>query len=288
VHPGNVQSRNLLLATLAINTQDTPDAFHTSPGGLLGQFKLLQTSTVLPLFADECLFRFQNGTTKVFNVTAAMGQGGTFEVALPLGTSVIVRVATAVLGIKVFHVDHVAADLAVPPSEQHRNAKSTTTPPPPPPPLPIKLVADVAGLDLGAMRLTCEHFRAMQGNINGTLLHATHLRFAALFAVETITSSASMEAFASMLAAANTTSSTSSAADGSEDYWDVSAQIDHYGTELFVRRNLTCSEQGGRFNQSAHTSWNCLVRREVNGSAIIPTTLEVNGVSVAPPRKLES
>ena len=207
-----------------------------------------------------------------------MAHGGTFEVALPLGATVIVRVATAALGIKVFHVDHISG-LAESLSEQSWNTKGT------PPLPPIKLVADAAGADLGAMRLTCEHFRA-EDNINGTLLRDTHLRFAALFAVETVTSETSMKEFAAMLAAAKTTSTTSRAAGGSEKYWDVSAQISDYGTSLFVRRNLTCSERGGRFNQSVHTSWNCLMRREVNGSAVVPTTLEVNGVSIPPPSKL--
>ena len=137
VHPGNVQSRNILLATLAIDPQDTPDTFQTSPGGALGQFKLLQTSTILPLFADECLLRFQNGTSKQLNVTAAMARGGgVFEIEMPLGTSVIVRVDTAALGVKVFHADRVASQ-----------AQSQ-----------IKLVADKDGVALSAMRLTCEHF----------------------------------------------------------------------------------------------------------------------------------
>ena len=49
---------------------------------------------------------------------------------------------------------------------------------------------------------------------------------------------------------------------------------------LHVSRNLTCSEVGGLRNQTASTSWNCLVSREVNGTAVVPSLLQVNGKPV--------
>ena len=47
-------------------------------------------------------------------------------------------------------------------------------------------------------------------------------------------------------------------------------------------RNLTCSEMAGMVaNQTVHQRWNCLVRRSVNGTSIVPGPLRVNGVQIA-------
>ena len=272
VHPGNVQSRNLLLATLAIDTQDVTDGFRTSPSGRFGEYKLLQTSTILPLGSDECLFHFENGTTRHFNISAALANGveRPFDVSLPLGTTVIIRVNTAALGIKIFHYDRLSGLM-------HTNKDNDNH-------LSIRLLADKTGIELGAMRLSCEHFRAPQNKINGTLLNSTHLRYAALYAVETINSPESMEDFIGIFDSAEIVSNESTI--NSSTFWDVSVNIKKYETELFVRRNLTCSEQGGMYNQSIHTSWNCLVERAVNSSSIIPTTLEVDGVRFPTPSPL--
>jgi hypothetical protein len=46
---------------------------------------------------------------------------------------------------------------------------------------------------------------------------------------------------------------------------------------LSVERNLTCSTDGGPRNQSAHTAWNCLLSRAIDGQAVVPGHLTING-----------
>jgi hypothetical protein len=62
----------------------------------------------------------------------------------------------------------------------------------------------------------------------------------------------------------------------SYEVWNTSAQIEDVPV-LSVTRNLTCSEAGGLRNQTEHTQWDCLLRREVGGVEIIPGPFRVNG-----------
>ena len=247
-HPGNVQNKNVLLATTAIDSFDKLDAFSSAPGASSsGSFLDLATNILLPLLADEYFVRFPNGTfwSRVFS----RGERA-FELPLHAGAVVALRVRTAGLALRVFECDGAGG----------HNAS-------------LSLLGDSKGMPLGAIRIVCRHFKTRPG-VPPVVLNAPHVRFGALMVVDTVDTDGGLMALAEATARSKIVSHVSSS-----NVWEAALVDVATGNEkLSVFRNLTCSEQGAvRYNQTIHTTWNCLLERRINGNRIVPTTLEVNG-----------
>jgi hypothetical protein len=250
MHPGNVQKRNVLLTTMALDTLDFTDAYPTSPMQKLGSFLSLTTNIILPLRATEFWLAFPNGTSRTFSVPRSP-----FSLVIPLGTTVGLRVDSGGLAFKVFHLDGIEG-LSKP---------------------WIELCGEMEGMVVGAVRVACHHYASSNGFPR--ILNATHVRFGALMIAETVRGHDELKKLTQRVFSSKISSVKST--DG--QYWDVHASrfnTSDASSSLYIRRNLSCSEHGGQYNQSLHTQWNCLLDRRIDGVTVQPTTLEVNGVKI--------
>ena len=247
-HPGNVQDKNVLLATTAIDSFDKLDAFSSAPGiSSTGSFVDLATNIILPLLADEYFVKFPNGS--IWSHEFSRGERA-FELPLPAGAVVALRVRTAGLVLRVFECDGAGG----------HNAS-------------LSLLGDSKGIPLGAIRVVCRHFKTQPGG-PPVVLNASHVRFGALMVVDTVDVDGGVKALVE-----ETTRATIVSRVNSSNVWEAALFDPVNGNEVMsVFRNLTCSEQGAaRFNQTIQTTWNCLLERRVNGARVVPSTLEVNG-----------
>ena len=271
-HPGIVQQKGVMLATLALNGQDDIDGFTLTPAG--NYYSSLATNLILPAGGSgapdgkapegmfEMLLRFPNASTRAIPMPPPAG----FVVRnIPLGTTLATRVGSSALAVKVFECDGAGGQAGR-----------------------LELRGDPIGLDLGAMRLVGQHFRVP--NTSKVLLDSdsdTHVRYAALLVAEEVgaaaesTGQGTLAALAARVAAAavSSTQHPETAASGAGPVyavWEASARFDG-GPNLSVARNLTCSERGGLRNQTVHTQWDCLLRRRVDGAELVPGPLRVNG-----------
>ena len=138
---------------------DADDAlqFTLAPGG--NKFVALTTNLLLPADAAEYLVLLPNGTAISPPINASTGQLVLGELRLPVNATVCLRMGGGALAAKVFELDGVAGQ---PPT--------------------LSLIADAAGQNLNAARLTGQHFRSTGGTpawINGSA-NGRHARFAAL------------------------------------------------------------------------------------------------------------
>jgi len=254
-HPGNVQEKNWLLATSAIDALDLPDAFATSPSGVPGEYISLSTDILLPLHADVYYLVYANGTATKLDVAS---RDAPFQMSLPLGSTLALRVQTGGVAIKVIEMDGV-------------NGQAPT----------LSLVGDAVGMSVGAVRLVCQHFASNVSTYLGESEKNTHVRFAALIVAESVSKDQDVQLLGEKIARAKTLSAVSK----DQEVWETSLIEDKTGKELLaVARNLTCSEKGAvRYNQTVNTTWNCLLSRRVRGNEDVATFLEVNGVKMPHP-----
>lgn len=266
LHPGIVQHKGAMLATLALDGSDHLDGFALTPRG--NEYRSLATNVVLPRDADGWVLRFDGNGTVVDDwapppadaaepfALRGLPSNGSFTLAL--------RVQQGALAIRVFALD--GAGGRHPPG--------------------LSLRGEPLGLSLGAIRLAAYHFGgpdAVQPLTNLTSAADTHIRFGALLLADAANSTAALRSLARRAAAAKITSSV----DARTGVWTASAELagEAVGvaaapppTVLAVQRNLTCSETAALVrNQSVHSRWNCLVSRTVNGADVVPGPLTVNG-----------
>ena len=302
-----MQFKNVLLATAAINTQDTLDGFklNSTAGTKVGdKWNGVSTSVVLPIPPSRTVLVVsssggggggssgggsgipdhpsgtsthnigdaERGAVVSTFVIPSLGSAP-FTKTLNLGDVVGVRIGRGAAAIKVFHVDAAAGHVAK-----------------------LELAGEQAGMELGAVRLVARHADASYAPAGPGV--DTHLRWAAVMKVAEVNSDADFRAIVlDVFASTVTTSDTVTSANlgppppvphphAARAYasWEVTARVNTDGgtTLLSVGRNLTCSEAGGLGNQSVHTSWSCLTSRMLNGTEIIPPHLTVNG-QLAPP-----
>jgi hypothetical protein len=255
LHPGNVQHKNVLLATAALSGRDGLDGFTTEgSAGKKNLYASLATNVLLPLNADELLLRYPNGTT--VPLTPWRTPATAFQVAVPSDTVLGVRVQRGMLAVRTFECDGAAG----------------FTP-------SIALVGDAEGLALGAVRLVCQHFVAQAPHA----IASRHIRWGALMVASRFgggaaaptrhsTPSTELQDLVDLVARSPINSTT----DGAAATWTSQTTVG--ATTLAVSRSLTC--QRGR---PINASWNCLQSRTVNGTEIVPSTrLRVNGVVVVP------
>jgi len=306
-HPGMVQHRNVLLATTAINVQDTLDGFALNvsqpkpvppawaPANDGAPWNSVTTSVILPLAAGSLWISAQpsragvrQGPTpanapEVFKIPA-----GPFNKTIQLGTTIALRVGKGAVAMRIFAAD--ASPSGAGTGTGGGGAAAAA----------LYIAGDDRGMPLGAIRLVAYHFRGryMPAHVDahgayGVPDEDTHLRFGALIKAAAVPDGADetrvVEALLASLAAAEI-SAAETVSDGSK-LWGVTARLDPSepiptrGTgapgstlSLSVTRNLTCSSGlADNHNQSIHTRWNCLVSREVNGEAVVPGLLTING-----------
>ncbi len=249
LHLGAVQRREVLLMTSALDTADALQ-FNTAPGGL-DKYASLTTNLLLPADAQEFSLLLPGGKKVSPQIVRTMAPRS-WE--LPLGSILCVRIGGGGLCVKVFALDGVASQ----------------------PPL-LRLVADEIGLGLNAVRLVgCHYNSSVPAWLNGST-NGLHARFGAL-AIAGV-ANASGELATLMQRVSNATISTTVSVAG---IWTVSATAELSGSTsvtLEVDRDLGCSN-GGRRNQTVHTSWNCLIARRVDGQNIVPDEFKVNGVTL--------
>lgn len=278
LHIGAVQHREALLVTSALDVNDALQ-FSITPAGNL--FTSLTTNFVLPADADEWMVTDARGQVVTSPVRSpTTGQLALGALRLDVLSTVCLRKAGGALCVKVFELDGVAGS-----------------------PRSFSLVADSLGHTLNAVRLTGSHYRSPDGHphwINGSTHNrsqpsATHARFAALLLAGTADNSSDLAALchrtsSSLVrskvamgiwtATVNTTvqASTGAAAlitDGAHSKLMAPVQ-------LSVGRNLECSLASGlRYNQSIHTSWNCLTSRKIDGHEIVAKPFSVNGKNLS-------
>lgn len=271
LHPGMVQSRNVLLATVALNGRDILDNFLLTPAGNL--YTSMATNLLLPLEATEVFLIPAGGHTAGHAVRIPRDKP--FTVDIPLGSTLALRVGRGAFACRVFALDGAGGQ------KPH-----------------LQLKGDANGMPFGAMRLVGYHFASAKPT-NLTSAADSHVRFAALLVAASASDHAALAALARSVASANVSSTTNDVHDGSR-LWEAAVEYTEaiggggnnppegsatgaQAHRLAVQRNLTCSQVGGLVaNQSTHTRWNCLVQRTVNGSSVIPGHLRVNGVPLAP------
>ena len=255
LHPGMVQHKNVLLATTAINVLDTPDAFATSPLGEIGSFIYLSTDIILPLHANMYWIVYPNQTSERLMIDT----NKSFEIVLPVGSSIGCYINTGGVAVKLFVLDDVDGI-----------AMQT-----------FSLIGDEAGMALGALRVVGRHFVTEQ-NVS-VKLNNSHIRFAALFIAESVTSGNELQVLTEKVNRSNTVSKISMKEDG-ENIWETFLLKDDHETELlYVSRSLN-DDCAVKYNQSLNTSWNCLKSRRIYGQEIVPSkSLEINGELVEHP-----
>ena len=310
LHPGAAQAGPSLLVDLALNGNDALDGFTLTPDGNL--YPGLSTSAILPLFADEVVIATSDddgtdgGGAAAIVVRPFAVPSKPFEEELAVGSTVGMRVGRGALAVRVFGADQVdpaTGAVAVGGDGEVLSAR-------------LVLKGDGSGMDLGAMRLVAYHMEQFPPG-QGVFITASHVAYHALIVADVCdadnddaAANSCLEALAERVAAAQCHANTSSVADnsGAESFTvrfvacavgpkpsplrsppELAVGSSAGGGEadgaavLEVWRNLTCSE-GGRHNQTAATSWNCLVARAVNGeSARPPALLVVNGETVVGP-----
>eukprot|EP00041_Stephanoeca_diplocostata_P024140 m.604307 g.604307 ORF g.604307 m.604307 type:complete len:379 (+) comp22459_c0_seq4:2006-3142(+) len=279
LHPGMVQHRNHLLATVALNGRDYLDGFNAS-GAAGNLYSNLATNVILPLACDEIILCFPNGTTRQDVHIPATTE---MEILLPVNTVVGVRVGRGLLAVRVFAFDSVNV----------ANARDAY----------LALKSDALGLQLGAMRLVAYHLSGLHSPVP---INNSHIRWGALMVADSTPACTALtdatrgtrscgKRTADLLYLAERVASAevSSFVDESSNTWHARAVLrqDNSGSRqqsqradvnLLVVRDLGCSEKGAIRNQSIHTSWNCLVSRSVNGQEVVPVPLHVNGQPVVP------
>jgi hypothetical protein len=257
-----VQHKGALLATLALDTQDVLDAYASAPPQsdppVPGFFFSLATNVVLPLDASEWHLMFPNGSEITFGRRGFLPDGRintSFALDLPINTTIAVRVSTGGLALKVFISDGAGGQSGG----------------------RMQLKGEPKGMAVGAVRLACYHFVAPNSSKPVYLKDDTAVRFGAIMIADSVDKASPLAHLAQRVHGTPVKSyvaSRPSAKGSTFDEWFVEAVLDE-GTTMTVGRNLTCS-QGGLYNQSLHTQWNCLTKRLINGSNIVPTTLTIN------------
>eukprot|EP01052_Picozoa_sp_SAG31_P038062 SAG31_NODE_5015_length_2800_cov_2.011847_1_plen_446_part_00 len=279
LHPGMVQKRNVLLATTAINVQDTLDGFalNTShPAGKMhndgSPWNSVSTSLVLPLAAQTIWIA--DGGSSSAAATPFRIPDHAFNVSVKVGATMGLAVGRGAVAFRIFAADTSAQQ----PSESDGSA-------------PMFLEGDDRGMPLGAIRLVAYHFKGHYNPPDPSSKQDTHLRFGVLFKLAAVPDSSAAPAVVSKLIQSLKRVELRVQTEGSSSarLWNVSATVDMsepavataLQTEmvsLTVVRNLTCSESLlDNKNQSVHTRWNCLVSRRVNGVEATAGHLTING-----------
>ena len=236
-HPGNVQHRNALLATSALNPTEQLDGFNR---------------TVFDNLATSVIFPFRDAATILLNGVSAPGVPPRdapvpFETPVHVGDVLAVRVERSCLAVRV-----VAADGCGPIPRATR-----------PWPVVIVLKGDAEGLSLDAIRLTAYHYRGPKT----TLTSSTHVRSAFVFLVDTCDGDAALQSLSDEMASADVREWTTAKG----DVWTVAATL--RGTQLKVSRDVS---------EPHCERWGCVLSRTINGTAVQPVHLEVNGKPVGP------
>ena len=292
MHPGIVQDRGTLLATHALNTWDATDGFHTSPLGNTSGFLSIASTIILPSRVTSAVWiGYPNGTVSALHLPLgdraqreeegegrrrkenegdgrrrAQGEGEgedgaaprSFDVPLPFGSTVGIRLGSAAMAVKIFDADGIDE----------------------PPRLSLRGVPE--GLGLNAMALTCQHYGPAKPGAAARYVHATHVRFAALALIDTAPTDAALANLTRRALHTITTSSVGLANDSTTRQWTVKAHDS--STSLVVRHNMSCAEAGS--TAPGHTPWDCLLDRAINGSTVQAGTLTVNGEAVPTPTLL--
>eukprot|EP01052_Picozoa_sp_SAG31_P006894 SAG31_NODE_323_length_17713_cov_12.065834_6_plen_304_part_00 len=273
LHIGAVQHREALLATSALDANDALQ-FSTTPTGNL--FKSLTTNLILPSDADEWMVKDARGKTVaplVISPTTGQLELGTLWLDVP--STVCLRKGGGALCIKVFELDGVAG-----------YSRS------------LSLVADSLGQELNAVRLVGSHYRSPDGLSHWLNRSAANARFGALLLAGRATNSSDL-ATLSHRASDSRISSTITAGiwiaevNTTAVYPSEATMITtpseatlintvHDGllapVKLSIERDLECTLKSGlRFNQSVHTSWNCLRSRKISGHEVLAGPFRVNG-----------
>ena len=209
LHPGMVQHRQAVLATLALNGNDDLDGFSTTygaddeeGGGSSGSgsgnlFPGLATNVLLPRYADEFVLVYpfdgnsdhSNGAAVVVPWSLPSNGSAAFEVELPLGTTLGLRVGDGSLALRVF-----TADAVDPATGEIMSATSTSTSSSgagagaggsgaSTGAARLVLKGDDAGLDLAAIRLVAYHLEQRPADDPAAFVNVTasHVQFNSLF-----------------------------------------------------------------------------------------------------------
>ena len=151
LHPGCVQHRGVLLASLALDGADTLDGFTTEPTGNL--YRSLATNVILPRAAESVTIRCPGAVAAERFVLPATP----FRRVIELGCAVAIRVGPAALAVRVFALDGAGAQQ---PS--------------------LALEGDALGMDLGAVVLRATHYEGRLANLTDD----RHVRWAALIVAD--------------------------------------------------------------------------------------------------------
>jgi hypothetical protein len=270
LHIGTVQHREALLVTSALDANDALQ-FSITPSG--NKFTSLTTNLILPADADEWLVTDARGkmvAPPVISATSGQLELGALRLDVP--STVCLRKGGGGLCIKLFELDGVAWC-----------------------PRSYSLVADALGQTLNAVRLVGSHYKSPDGLphwINGSIHNrsqspATSARFAALLLAGSAGNSSDLAALCQR-ASSSSTSTLDNAGIWTAEVNTTTVQApeaEHSHSadavapvQLSVGRDLGCTlESGLRFNQSLHTSWNCLTSRNIDGQEVEAGPFRVNG-----------
>ena len=238
LHPGMVQHKNVLLATTAINVQDTLDGFAlnvSQPAGSSPEndgvpWNSVTTSTILPLAAGVIWIQPPGASETVerFELPAHP-----FEKRIALGSTLGLYLGRGAVAFRVF-----AADPS--PSTAHQGrprsgtgagasagARRTSA--------EIILAGDASGMPLGAVRLVAYHFRGryLPAHVDSHGAYGvpdadTRLRFGALFKTAAVQrESAGPDVVAGLLRSLATAALTQRETRiGNATVWEVAASVD--------------------------------------------------------------
>lgn len=249
--------------TSALDANDALQ-FSITPSG--NKFESLTTNLILPADADEWLVTDARGkmvAPPMISPTTGQLELGTLRLDVP--STLCLRKDGGGLCIKVFELDGVAWC-----------------------PRSYSLVADSLGQTLNAVRLVGSHFMSPDGLphwINGSIHNksqspATSARFAALLLASTADNSSDLATLCQR------TSSSPTSTQVTAGIWTAEVNTTTVQTsadalnpvQLSVGRDLRCTLASGlRFNQSIHTSWNCLTSRKIDGHEVEAGPFRVNG-----------
>ena len=299
LHPGMVQHQNVLLATSAINVQDTLDGFALNVSQPVGSspandgvpWNSVTTSTILPLAAGSVWIQPPNVSAPVERFSFPSGP---FERPVELGSTIGLHLGKGAVAFRIF-----AADASPSATGMARGAHGGHA--------ELLLSGDAGGMPLGAARLVAYHFRGryMPAHVGAHGAYGvpdadTRLRFGALFKAGMVPRDEDGPAVVAALlrSLATATLIQHETRVGNAVIWEVTASVDQAEpaaagraltsaaprelVELSVSRNLTCSSALGGENHGIHSRWNCLTSRRVDGKQIMPGSLHINGVAAPP------
>ena len=237
-HPGNVQSRNVLLATSALNPSEPLDGFAIQDG-----IRSLASNIIMPANCSDGVIVSQNALThfacpvlKPFTRHLNLARGNNNTVAMRVGDSCV--------AVRVIEADGC-------------NGQAPH----------LELKSEAKGLELGALRLALYHYKG----VNSSLSQSSHVKNAFLVVADECSfGRTSLEELALKVSSARV----ESVVDRVAGNWIVSASVD--GTELWVERDISephCERWSCVLERRINGSSVVPVPLSMNGRKIVPLPL---------------